>query len=286
MKTIAHISDLHFGVEDTPVAEELYRDLCALSPALVVVSGDLTQRARRHQFSKARHYLERLPFPTLVVPGNHDVPLYDVARRFLSPLTRYRTFISPELNPFYRTPEMAVLGLNTARSLTWKNGRISLEQMSLIRRKFTSLPGSLFRVVVTHHPFIPPPDEPQRAVQLVGRANRAVQALDECKVDLLLSGHLHHGYTGDVRTFYPAARRSIIVVQAGTAISRRLRQEPNAYNLIAFEDRTLLISVRVWQEGTFVTSTQVTHRLEGEEWRTANTRLAGRRREPRPALRR
>ncbi|HYE21280.1 MAG TPA: metallophosphoesterase, partial [Tepidisphaeraceae bacterium] len=129
MPVIAHISDLHFGAEDSAAAEALLADLNAVTPELVINSGDLTMRARGAQFAAARAYLDRIKFPQLTVPGNHDVPLYDVFRRFLSPLGRYKKYITSDLAPTFATPEMVVMGVNTARSLTWKNGRISPEQI-------------------------------------------------------------------------------------------------------------------------------------------------------------
>ncbi len=267
MKTLAHVSDLHFGTEDRGIAESLLSDLREFSPALVVVSGDLTQRARRAQFRAARDYLKRIPFPQLIIPGNHDVPLYDFLRRFLSPLGRYRHYITPDLNPWHRDNELAVLGINTARSLTWKSGRISLEQIQEIQRRCGPIPNACFKVVVTHHPFIPPPGEEGAGIDLVGRATQALKVLDECAVDLLLAGHLHHGYTGDVRTYYPATQRSIVVAQAGTAISKRLRFEPNAYNRITLHTEHILIAVRVWNGHRFEDATHTSYRLRDSEWR-------------------
>jgi len=266
MRTLAHISDLHFGTEDAKIAEGLIEDLLRISPTLVVVSGDLTQRARRCQFLAAQQFLSRLPFPQLTVPGNHDVPLFDVFRRFLSPLHRYCQMIGPDLDPLYQDAEMTVLGLNTARSLTWKNGRISVEQMERIQATFKSVSPPALKILVTHHPFIPPPGDNEGSVQLVGRAQRSLKILDTCRVDLLLAGHLHHGYTGDVRTHYPATRHAIIAAQAGTAISRRVRQQANAYNLITLNSDRIDIAVRVWKQGAFEESITASYYRKGEEW--------------------
>lgn len=244
MTTLAHISDLHFGTEVPAVTEALVEDLRRRAPSLVVISGDLTQRARRRQFMAARDYLARLPQPQLVVPGNHDVPLFDVVRRFLFPLTRYRRFVSRELNPTFVNDEMFVVGINTARSFTWKNGRISVEQIDALDERFAQA-GTRVKVVVTHHPFLPPPGDV--GIDLVGRAAKAMLVLDACNVDLLLAGHLHRGYAGDIRTHYPAARRAMIAVQAGTATSHRRRDgEANAYNLLTLERTHITIEVRAW----------------------------------------
>src|SRR5271166_2836489 len=133
MRTIAHLSDLHFGRHDAAVAEALVADLAALRPDLVVISGDLTQRARRGEFAAARAFLDRLPAPFIAVPGNHDVPLYDLVRRTFRPLHRFARYITDLSHPFFADAEIAVLGINTARSMAISSGRISHDQMQAIR---------------------------------------------------------------------------------------------------------------------------------------------------------
>ena len=270
MKVIAHISDLHFGAEDPSLAAALLADLREIAPGLVIISGDFTHRARRKQFAAARRYLEQMPCPLLAVPGNHDVPLFDVFRRFLAPLNRYRKFIHSDVNPWFEDDEVAVLGLNSARSLTWKSGRLSFEQIKLIRTRFAAVQKSCFRIIVTHHPFIPPPGDTDAGIDLVGRAALALQVIDESRVDLLLAGHLHHGYTGDVRAYYPATNRSIIVAQAGTAISHRLRRkQPNGYNVLLLESKRMTIAVRTWEGSAFGETARVTYDLVDQEWKHA-----------------
>lgn len=248
MRTIAHLSDLHFGTEVPELAEALVQELHAHPPSLVIVSGDLTQRARWRQFAAARDYLARLPGPQLVVPGNHDVPLFDILRRFLRPLARYRRFIGQEVDPVFADAEIFVAALNTARSFTWKNGRISCAQIEGLRKNLARA-GDRLKIVVTHHPFIPPEDD--AGIDLVGRAEEAIPLLDSAKVDLLLAGHLHQGYAGDIRTHYPAAKRSIIAAQVGTAVSHRTRADPNAYNWLTLERDRIAIEVRQWQKSAF-----------------------------------
>ncbi|MEX0685889.1 MAG: metallophosphoesterase [Balneolales bacterium] len=266
MKTIAHISDLHFGREDPVVARGLVADIQRLRPNLVVNSGDFTQRARQKQFRAAANFVKQLPQPQINIPGNHDIPLFDVARRFLKPLDRYKAFITEDLFPTYVDDEIAVLGINTARSLTWKSGRISIEQIDEIERILSSLPNSLFKVLVTHHPFIPPPGEENVGVDLVGRAVRALEVIDRNNVDLLLAGHLHHGYTGDIRTFYPTSKRSVIVAQAGTAISNRVRNEPNGYNYIRATQTKIEIELRKWHKKAFINAGKAVFLMKNNQW--------------------
>src|SRR5438552_3952786 len=116
MRILAHISDLHFGRTDAIVAEGLLKDIDTQKPDLIVVSGDLTQRARSLQFEEAKEYLARLHYPQLIVPGNHDIPLFDIFRRFFFPLTRYKKYITEDTTPEFIDEEIAVYGINTARS--------------------------------------------------------------------------------------------------------------------------------------------------------------------------
>ena len=266
MNTLAHISDLHFGAESPSVVEGLLEDLATVEPSLVVVSGDLTQRARRSEFVAARLFLDRIRVPKLVVPGNHDIPLFDVVRRFVRPLARFRRYIDMEVDPFFSTEAMAVLGLNTARSNTWKDGRLSPAQIDGLRRRFCPLPPQVLKVLVTHHPFLPPPGDP--TPPLVGRAALALQAAEACGVDLVLAGHLHHGYTGDIRTHHVGIRRAILVAQAGTATSHRLRNEANSYNVIRTSSGRLGFSLRLWDGKAFREARLAEYTKSDSDWRS------------------
>jgi 3',5'-cyclic AMP phosphodiesterase CpdA len=264
MTTIAHVSDLHFGAHTPVVVEALLEDLASVGPTLVAVSGDLTQRARPEEFLAARRFLDRIRWPKIVVPGNHDIPLFDVVRRFLRPLSRFRRYIGEDVDPFFSNGAVAVLGLNTARSNTWKNGRLSMAQVERIRERLCPLPPEMPKVLVTHHPFLPPPNDP--SPPLVGRAALALRAAEDCGVDLLLAGHLHLGYTGDIRSYHVDVRRSILVAQAGTATSHRIRDEPNSYNVIRLEPHRVGFALRLWNGGIFQEVRFIEYAKVGTDW--------------------
>ena len=266
MRTLVHLSDLHFGRTDAAVIEPLIARIAAIRPDVVVVSGDLTQRARSREFVEARAFLDRLPAPQIVVPGNHDVPLYRVGERFLSPLGKYRRFVSDELAPLFVDDEIAVLGVNTARSLTFKGGRINEAQIAAIHAHFDSLPAALTKIVVTHHPF----DLPGEAgdADLVGRAGLAMAAFASCGVDLLLAGHFHTSHVGETSQRHPLPGYSALVVQAGTATSTRGRGEANAFNVLRVQRDRVAVERQVWQPeaGAFAIGRTETFRRQASRW--------------------
>ena len=232
MRTLVHLSDLHFGRIDPALVDPLRRSIHELKPHLVAISGDFTQRARRSQFAAARDFLESIEAKTLVVPGNHDVPLFDVLERFASPLSRYREYISTNLEPVYVDDEMIVVGINTARSLTWGEGRINEQQVDRAIERLSEAPPDAMRIVVTHHPFdLPPGVDPKR---LLGRSGMAMSRLAKANADLFLSGHLHISHVSHSAERYKLDGRSALIVQAGT-VSRRSRGEQPSFNVLKLE---------------------------------------------------
>lgn len=244
MRTLIHLSDLHFGRVDQALLEPLRALVNSVDPDVVVVSGDLTQRARSEQFEEARAFLDTLPGPQIVVPGNHDISLYNVFRRFVKPLARYKRYITDDLDPVYVDDEIAVVGVNTARSLTIKDGRVNREQVARIREQLAGLDPKLTRIVVTHHPFDLPESFEER--DLVDRAPMAMEVFAECGVDVLLAGHMHVSHAASTALRYQIDAYAALVVQAGTATSTRGRGEVNSFNVLRVEHERVEVDRYGW----------------------------------------
>ena len=276
MPRIIHLSDLHFGAHEPHLVEAVEARVHEEKPDLVVISGDFTQRARTEQFEQACAFLERLRdagHDVLGVPGNHDVPLYDVLRRFFSPLTRYKRYIDDVLCPFHELPGATVLGINTARSFTFSDGRISHEQMEFIRDTFARSDTKALRVLVTHHPlFALPVGDGAELGKAVGRSELALDAIQGAGVDLLLAGHNHRASTHDARDLVTRAG-SALVVQAGTATSHRLRDEEQSFNRIDIDGDSVTVTVQSWTGDSYASGDAQRYVLEGDRWRIARNTL-------------
>lgn len=266
MRTLIHLSDLHFGRIDYTLLEPVIATVTELKPDVVVVSGDLTQRARSHQFKEAREFLDKLPSPQIIVPGNHDVPLHNVFARFLQPLDKYKEHITDDLLPFHADEEVAILGINTARSLTIKDGRINEEQIEAIRKRLCPYPDEVIKIIVTHHPFDLP--EGHHEDDLVDRAQTAMEAIAKCGADVLLAGHLHISHTGHSSARYKIAGHSALVVSAGTATSTRGRGETNSFNVLRVKHPFINVERLSWnvERAMFVTSSTEHFRHSSDGW--------------------
>ena len=244
MRSVIHISDLHFGRINPAILDPLLQFIRDARPALVAVSGDLTQRARTSQYLEARDFLNAIPFPKIVVPGNHDVPLRNPFNRFVKGLADYRRYITDDLAPFYSDDEIAVAGVNTARAFTWKDGRINARQLAVLRASLKPIPNDRIKIVVTHHPF----DLPAGAHgHVVGRSRLAIQTLAECGVDLLLAGHFHLADIGQTAKRYNIPGYSALIVASGTSTSTRGRGQPNSLNLIQIARPKVKIERLTWR---------------------------------------
>jgi 3',5'-cyclic AMP phosphodiesterase CpdA len=265
---LAHLSDLHFGKHDTVVSSTLARELQSQGPDLVVVSGDFTQTGSEAEFRAAREFLDTLGAPVFAVPGNHDVPQRDMWRRFVNPYGHYRKYISPDLEPFAQVDGVALVGLKTPHRATagfnWQQGAFGRRQLKAVGERFAAAGPEAIRVIVAHHPLLEPEGELKGSMPPVRRADLALKTFSSLGVRLVLSGHFHlsyvrkHAHLGEIGLGEPTgARRSaaapILVAQASSTISTRLRGHPNAYNLIDFEDNEIGIAVREWKGGAWRT---------------------------------
>jgi 3',5'-cyclic AMP phosphodiesterase CpdA len=259
MLTILHGSDLHFGKPfDAKVAGVFERTIRDLSPDLLVLSGDFTQRAKIREYQEAREFLRALPdLPIVVTPGNHDVPLYRVWERLFAPLRNYREFISPELDTVTSVGGATVVSLNTTAPFkAIVNGRLRDQQLLFAASAFQDVPEGELRVVVFHHPLAPAPD--YQSDQVLPGFQRCLDAFSKMKVDLILGGHLHRAFIANsLDTFPPEdGRHGIVLAHSGTTTSRRGRareRNKNSFNLIGIAGDHMVITHHVYvdEEGGF-----------------------------------
>jgi predicted phosphohydrolase len=244
MRTLIHLSDLHFGTVDPAIIPVLLDFIRVTKPDLVAISGDLTQRARTAEFLKARKFLGAIPFPKIVVPGNHDVPLHNIFERLFRKLDRFRRFISEDLEPFYVDDEIAVAGVNTARALTGKNGRINRQlrkncapDLQPCRRHTSKLSSPIIRSICR------PASRGDRGVFV---PDRAMKILAQVPIDMSLAGHFHVAGTSRTITRYKinSTRRSS---SPRATTSTRGRGQPNSLNVIQIERLRVKISQYRWR---------------------------------------
>ena len=236
MKRLVHLSDLHFGRERPDLVGPLLETIGALAPDLVVISGDLTQRARAREFRAARAFLDAVPAPVLAVPGNHDVPLHLPARRMFTPWRAWRRWIGEELEPTHEDAGLTVVGVNSVDPLSWQTGRLSRRRLSRACERLRAAPDPGVRVVVVHHPLVHPAGSRKRPIP---GAAAALRRLTECGADLVVSGHLHTWHVGP---FAEGAGGSPIQAHAGTGLSTRVRGEPNDFNLLELDPGRIAVT--------------------------------------------
>ncbi len=241
MRTIVHCSDLHFGKTDPSVVERLKNKILEVSPDVVIVSGDLTQRARMHEFSQARAFLLQLGVPRVVIPGNHDIALYNIFSRMFTPFKHYQNWVSEHTHASYQDDEISIAAINTAHGWTFNAGRLRSEALERVGKQWTSLKPDVLRILVSHHPL--DLDSPKRKFAWGQDSHVAAHRAWLCKPDVLCSGHLH-GMAAYIQ-------KGCVQIAAGTATSTRLREEANSFNIICAEAKKVSVKTFVWNGDSF-----------------------------------
>jgi 3',5'-cyclic AMP phosphodiesterase CpdA len=277
MRVIAQISDLHFGYNDPSLAAALRQSIVAIKPNVLVVSGDLVEHATDDEFRSARQFLDSLPEPQIVVPGNHDLPFYNLFRRFTEGLAKYRKYITDQTEPTFTDDEIAIIGADSAHLYPVKGGKITGSQLDDLVQRFANLPPHLIRILVTHHPFdLPEPSNPRL---LIGHSRRAVTRLAPV-VDILLAGHVHISSAGSTSGRYKLEGHAMAFVQAGTAISGRYKGEANSFNVLQTDyaenrEKRVIVHRYAWmkEQERFVCDHSVEYRLGEKGWAEFRGRL-------------
>jgi 3',5'-cyclic AMP phosphodiesterase CpdA len=238
---IAHLSDLHFGRELPSIIDGLLKSLDTIQPELIIISGDLTQRATHREFRDARAFLDSLKQPYMIIPGNHDLSAYRLWERFIYPWRKWRNYISDDLQPVVKRKGFTATGVNTARRIGFyldlSRGRISQHQVKRVCKVFKDTPEDSLNIVVAHHPFWLPESSLSRS--LIGNRDHAIKSFSEAGVDLILGGHIHLAYVEPVK--------GIIVSHAGTSTSHRLiAHQPNSFNVIKGDRKQLVMEQMEW----------------------------------------
>ena len=260
---LAHVSDPHFGrIASLHVLEDLIEDICAHGCDAILITGDLTQRARRGEFKAAREFLKALPQPYIVVPGNHDMHAWwhrpDL--RMLDPLRRYKRQLTKQLEPAIAIQGLAVLGLNTTYGFTVQGGRCTAQQVKRVQSFFSEQPPDTLKVLAVHHPLTALSESEN--LDLARGGEKLIAAAAEAGVTVVCAGHWHCAHV----EVCIAGGSELVVSIAGTATSDRWREpqtEMNSWNLIETGGRNLEVQIRKYDRHTrtFSVYRQVTHSI-------------------------
>ncbi len=233
---IAHVSDIHVGAHDDRSLDGLAQELHATGAAATIVTGDLTMRARTHEFARAKEVIDQFPAPTMIVLGNHDLPLTNPLRRLVSPYAKYRTAVTEELDPVLDLAGARIQGLGSMPRWRWKSGRISERQAALVRNTFADAPPGAARIIALHHP--PSSDH----LETLAGGDGFESAMVDAEVDVILAGHTHVPAVTALTVASGSRTRSIIEVVAGTATSHRTRGVARSWSLLEVTPSSLIVT--------------------------------------------
>lgn len=234
MNVLLQISDPHFGTERPQILQALCELVRQQQPGVLVLSGDITQRARRVQFDAAQRFVRELAIPqVLALPGNHDIPLFNLWRRLFDPYAGFRRAFGHQLEPVLDTPDLLAIAVKTTRRRRHCDGEVSPAQVERVASRLRQAQPRQLRVVVTHQPVDVPRAQDEHDL-LHGHAE-AAQTWVEAGADLLMGGHIHLPFVRPLQQRFAALKRRAWCVQAGTAVSARVRAEaPNSVNLLRY----------------------------------------------------
>ena len=244
------MSDLHFGRDRPELLRPLIEAVNRLAPDLIVISGDLTQRATDAQFAAAADFIRAMTAPVITIPGNHDLPLHNLFLRIFMPWRRYRRWIATNLEPQFRDDEIVVIGVNTVNRFAWQQGWLRTRSIGRICKEFSSDGRKRTNVVVVHHPLEQVLDDNK---QLMRNAREGLKALSDGGTDIVLSGHLHSWRAGPFAE--SKGQRSALQVHAGTTLSNRLRGEINDFNLLEISSDQITVHRHAFSDTSAVFST-------------------------------
>lgn len=251
MIRILHLSDPHFGAADTAVASAFLSHASELAPDLTILSGDLTMRARHAELKTARRFVDALPDPRFVIPGNHDIPATNQPiDRFFNPFRRYRDWFGADIEPTLATGQLHVVSVNSNRAFglhaDWSEGILSARQLALIGARFAEAAPEAFRILVLHHPLLAPPGHGRTVVKPLPEL---LQAIDRARVDLVLCGHFHRSHLATAGTL---EGWKCVVSQASTVCSTRLQGEPQGFHMIHLSPSHMEITPYTYDGSRFI----------------------------------
>lgn len=245
---IIHLSDLHFGTERVAPLQALLADLKNIPVDLVVISGDLTQRATRDQYKIAHEFIHSIKIPVLTVPGNHDIPLYNLVMRLFFPFKNYKRWISKKLCMHLDLPQAAIIGINSATPYKTMGGYVTDEQLRMVLEFFKAQPKDKLKIVVMHHNLI-------HSVRhkIINDSEKIINVFSKANVNVVLSGHIHEPLIEELKN--KSLSQHTYIITAGTAVSHRTIAQ-NSYNILEFFDSDFKLSIRDFDGNQFMTRSE------------------------------